>query len=111
MIWLDNPEGLAWYLHLDQSSKQFGTSFDEHSDAGFRPLIVDSATGANAGQRYASIWLYNTTGRSWRERRDMTSAQYATWWSTYSVNGFRLITYERYETSSGTRFTGVWREN
>ncbi|MET7402935.1 hypothetical protein ABZS66_56590 [Dactylosporangium sp. NPDC005572] len=106
MIWLDNPGGLAWRLHLDQSSAQFATSFDAYSDDGFRLLMVDSA-----GQRYASIWLDNTSGRQWRERRDLTSAQYATWWDAYARDGFRLITYERYDTAAGTRYVGVWRQN
>ncbi|WP_238013165.1 hypothetical protein KZZ52_39170 [Dactylosporangium sp. AC04546] len=111
MIWLDNPGHLDWRLHLDQSSAQFAASFDAYSDAGLRLLMVDSAVRTGAGQRYASIWLDNTNGRQWRERRDLTSAQYATWWDTYARDGFRLITYERYETAAGTRYAGVWRQN
>jgi hypothetical protein len=111
LIWLDNAGGLAWRLHLDQSAAQFVTTFDDYSDDGYRLLMVDSATRGNAGQRYAGIWLFNSNGREWRERRDLTSAEYATWWDTYARDGFRLITFERYEIAGGTRYVGVWREN
>jgi hypothetical protein len=111
MIWLDNPGGLAWRLHLDQSGAEFAATFDDYADDGYRLLMLDSATRGSAGQRYAAIWLHNTNGRDWRERRDLTSAQYATWWDTYARDGFRLITYERYETAAGTRYAGVWRQN
>lgn len=111
MVWLDNPDDLAWRLYLDQSGAQFATAFDDNSDDGYRLLMLDSATRGSAGQRYAAIWLHNTNGRGWRERRDLTSAQYATWWDTYARDGYRLITYERYETAAGTRYAGVWRQN
>jgi hypothetical protein len=111
MIWLDNPGGLGWRMHLDQSDAQFTAAFDDYSDDGYRLLMVDSARRASVGQRYAAIWLFNTNGRDWRERRDLTSAQYATWWDTYARDGFRLITYERYETAAGSRYVGVWRAN
>ncbi len=111
MVWLDNPGDLAWRLYLDQSGAQFATAFDANSDDGYRLLMLDSATRADAGQRYAAIWLDNTNGRGWRERRGLTSAQYATWWDTYARDGYRLITYERYETTGGVRYAGVWRQN
>jgi hypothetical protein len=110
LIWLDNPGDLAWRLHLDLSAGQFATTFDDYSDDGFRPLMVDSVTRGNAGQRYAAIWFFNSNGRLWRERRDLTSGQFATWWDTYARD-FRLITYERYETAGGPRYVGVWRQN
>jgi hypothetical protein len=111
MVWLDNPGGLAWRLHLDQSGAQFAAAFDDYSGDGYRLLMLDSATRGTAGQRYAAIWLFNSNGRDWRERRDLTSAQYGTWWDTYARDGFRLITYERYETAAGPRYAGVWRRN
>jgi hypothetical protein len=111
LIWLDNPAGLSWRLHLDQSSAQFAAAFDGNAEDGYRLLMLDSATRGDAGQRYAAIWLDNAGGRDWRERRDLTSAQYATWWDSYARAGFRLITFERYETAAGTRYAGVWREN
>src|SRR6185503_8067095 len=108
LIWLDNPGGLAWRMHLDLSAGVFATTFDDYADDGYRVLMVDSATRGAAGQRYAGIWYFNSNGRDWRERRDLTSAQYATWWDTYARDGFRLITYERYETAAGPRYVGVW---
>jgi CubicO group peptidase (beta-lactamase class C family) len=108
-VWADNKENLAWQLHRDLTSAQYGTLFAQNQ-ATFRMLALDSVTTA-AGQRYAGIWVANPGQRQWRERRDMTAGDWNNWWSRYSDEGFRLISYERYATPAGIRYAGIWRQN
>lgn len=108
-VWVDNKEKLAWQLHRDLTSAQYGTIFTQNQGA-FRMTALDSAT-TPAGQRYAGVWVANPGKREWRERRDMTAAAWNNWWSRYSDEGFRLISYERYQTSAGVRYAGIWRQN
>ncbi|GAA3950891.1 serine hydrolase [Actinoplanes auranticolor] len=107
--WVDNRENLAWQLHRDLTGAQYGTLFTQNQGA-YRMLALDSVTGP-AGQRYAGIWVANPGGRQWRERRDLTLGQWNNWWSRYSDEGFRLVSYERYATPAGTRYAGIWRQN
>ncbi|WP_162907936.1 serine hydrolase [Allorhizocola rhizosphaerae] len=109
LIWADNPTNLAWRLHLDLSSDQFSTNFDTYASQGFRMLMVDSVRSTN--QRYLGIWYHNSNGNGWLEQRDMTEHEYANNWHRNVDRGYRVITYERYETASGWRYTATWRRN
>jgi CubicO group peptidase (beta-lactamase class C family) len=121
LIWLDNPGHLGWRLHLSLSDAEFAAAFDSYDDT-MRMLVIDAVAAGStvtAGgtvtvggeQRYAGIWLVNPGGRQFRSRRDLTATEYGNWWHRYADEGFREIGYERYETSSGTRYATVWRQN
>ncbi len=108
-VWVDNSEKLAWQLLRGLTSAQFGTAFAKYQQV-YRMLAIDSVATA-AGQRYAGIWIANPGRRQWRERRDLTAGQWSNWWHRYADEGFRLISYDRYQTAAGTRYAGIWRQN
>lgn len=108
-VWVDNSEKLAWQLLRGLTSAQFSAAFAQYESA-YRMLAVDSVT-TPAGQRYAGIWVANPSKRQWRERRDLTAGQWSNWWHRYADEGFRLISYDRYQTAGGTRYAGIWRQN
>ncbi|RSM72729.1 hypothetical protein DMB66_04955 [Actinoplanes sp. ATCC 53533] len=108
-VWVDNSEKLAWQLLRGLTTVEFSTAFAKYQ-ADYRMLAVDSVATA-AGQRYAGIWVANPSKRQWRERRDMTLGQWTNWWHRYADEGFRLISYDRYQTAAGTRYAGIWRQN
>ncbi|GIH03755.1 hypothetical protein Rhe02_18220 [Rhizocola hellebori] len=110
LTWADNGTNLDWRLHLDLSSSQFSTNFGTYSSQGFRMLMVDSVRGA-ADQRYLGIWYKNLNGNGWLEQRDMSDNDYANQWHRHVDEGYRLITYERYETAGGWKYTATWRRN
>ncbi len=110
LIWAGNGSNLAWRLHLALTSAQFSANFATYSSQGFRMLMVDSVLVGNE-QSYAGIWYDNQNGNGWLEQRDMTENQYANQWNRHVDEGYRLITYERYETAGGWRYTATWRRN
>lgn len=110
LIWVDNVESLDWRLHRHLTSAEFSAKFDAYYRAGFRMLAMDSMQ-TSAGQRYAGIWVENRNGRGWAERRDLSAQGFSNWWHRYKDEGYRLVAYDRYQTASGFRYAGIWRQN
>ena len=108
-IWVKNTNNVKWAFKRALSSDAFGTWFDQMKDD-YRVLEFESYRVGN-DQRYGAIFVENTNGRYWVERRDMTEKQFGDNWKRYADEGYRLINFKRYDYSSGTRYAGVWRQN
>ncbi len=76
----------------------------------FRLLARDSLLKSSS-QRYAGLWISNNDERGWAERRDMSAKAFDNFWHRYRDRGYRLVSYDRYETANGTRYAGIWRQN
>ena len=109
-VWVENLEHLGWKLKRGLTSAQFASTFDTCKAQGFRSLVVDSVR-TSEGQRYAGIFVENRNKRAWYEYRDLTATGFRNRWNQLADMGFRLDGYEKYETASGPRFSGVWRQN
>jgi CubicO group peptidase (beta-lactamase class C family) len=109
-VWVENSEDLAWRLLRGLTSDQYADAFHDYADDGLRSLAVESVR-TDAGQRYAGIWIENRNGRGWYAYRDLTAKQYRNRWNQLSDMGYRLDGYEKYDTASGARYAGVWRQN
>lgn len=108
-VWVKAPSGVSWKLYRGLSSSGYGTKFAELDDD-YRVLAFDSLKYGGT-QRYAGIWVENTNGRHWAARRDMSAKTFDNHWHRYADQGFRLVGYNRYQTASGTRYAGIWRQN
>ena len=109
-VWVENSEHLGWKLKRGLTSTQFASNFDTYKAQGFRSLVVDSVR-TSEGQRYAGIFVENRNKRAWYEYRDLTATGFRNRWNQLADLGYRLDGYEKYETASGARFSGVWRQN
>lgn len=110
-IWVENKAGLSWIERRDLTGDQYGSLFQEYADKGFRVIDIESYMLGNGAQRYAAIWVQNTSGRGWYAYRDMSARGFGNRWNRLRDEGYRLIDFEIYETSGGTRYAGVWRQN
>ncbi len=108
--WVKNADGLAWKLHRNRTSDQYASAFQTYADQGLRSIVVDSAR-TSQGQRYAGIWIENRSHRGWYAYRDMTATGFRNQWNRLADMGYRLDGYEKYDTASGARYAGVWRQN
>lgn len=108
-VWVKNVENLGWAEHRNLTDAQFKEKFDLYKDT-LRMLDVESYR-IGGTQYYAGIWIENKNGRGWAEWRDMTAKQYGDKWLQLRDAGYRVIDFEAYETSSGTRYAGIWRQN
>jgi CubicO group peptidase (beta-lactamase class C family) len=109
-IWVQNTTGLGWIERRNMTSQQYADYFDEYAAEGMRVFDLESYQ-IDGQQRYAAIWVENTNGRGWYAYRDMTAQQYSNRWFQLRDAGYRVIDFEVYETASGTRYAGVWRQN
>jgi CubicO group peptidase (beta-lactamase class C family) len=109
-IWVENRESLAWKLRRGLTSAQYSSAFDSYADQGLRSLDVEPLQTA-AGRRYAGIWIENRSHRGWYAYRDLTATGYRNRWNQLADKGYRLDGYEKYDTSSGVRYAGIWRQN
>jgi len=109
MIWVKNSENLAWAEYRNMSSAEFGNKFNELK-ATHRVWDVESYRH-NGIQYYAGIWVKNENNRGWAEYRDMSATGYRNRWYRMRDLGYRLIDFEIYDTNSGERYAGVWRQN
>ena len=107
--WVKNVEGLAWKLRRGLTSSEYSAAFDSYKAQGLRSVDVESVKTSD-GQRYAGIWIKNVGGRGWYARRDLTALEYRNWWNRYTDMGYRLDGYEKYETASGARYAGIFRQ-
>lgn len=109
-IWVENKENLAWIALRNMTSTEYANAFDRYAAEGFRVHDIESYL-TSGGQRYAAIWFKNTNGRGWYAYRDMTAKQYGDTWIKLRDEGYRLTDFEVYDTASGPRYAGVWRQN
>jgi CubicO group peptidase (beta-lactamase class C family) len=109
-IWAENRESLNWKLRRDLTSAQYASAFGAYADQGLRSLDVE-AIQAGGSRRYAGIWIENRSGRGWYAYRDMTATQYRNRWNQLADKGYRLDNFEKYDTSSGVRYAGIWRQS
>ena len=109
-VWVANPDGLAWRLRRDMTAEQYEQYFAEYRDEGFRVHTIESYR-VGSSQRYAAIWIENADHRGWYGYRDMDATGFGNRWNQMRDMGFRLDDYEKYDTASGARYAGVWRQN
>jgi CubicO group peptidase (beta-lactamase class C family) len=109
-IWVENRESLAWKLKRNMTSAQFSSTFQTYAGEGLRSLDFEAIETGN-GMRYAGIWVENQSGRGWYLYRDLSATGYRNRWNQLYDKGYRLDNFEKYDTPSGIRYSGVWRQN
>ncbi|NDJ16964.1 serine hydrolase [Myxacorys almedinensis] len=109
-IWVKNTDSVPWMAYRDLSESGYKEKFESLSQQGYRVSNLE-VYQQNGQQRFAAIWVKNTNGRGWAARRDMDATWFGNWWKTYGDEGYRLVDFEAYPTSKGTRYAGVWRQN
>lgn len=110
-IWVENKGGLGWIERRNLTSDEYASYFQQYADDGYRVIDLESYMLGNGAQRYAAIWVKNTSGRGWYAYRDMTARGFGNRWNQLRDAGYRLIDFEVYQTDGGTRYAGVWRQN
>lgn len=109
-VWVENAENLDWIELRGLTSAGFSENFKKYQNT-HRMIDVESYAFNNV-QYYAGIWVENKNNRGWLENRDMTASEYRNRWYRYRDLGYRLINFEKYETTGGEfNYAGIWRQN
>ena len=93
---INNQLNQGWASFRDLSSAAFGAKFTELSGQGYRLIDVDAYPNG-AGLLYSQVWEKNSDHRAWEEHRDLTSSQYATFWTNLRSAGYRPSDIESFE--------------
>ena len=109
-IWYQNVGNVSWIQLRDMSRETYQNEVDEQTAAGYR-LIDFESYQSGSSQRYAAIWEKNPAGRAWVMRSDRSELAFSNLWRQYRDEGYRLVDFERYNTSAGVRYAGLWVEN
>ncbi|NQD35949.1 serine hydrolase [Permianibacter sp. IMCC34836] len=107
---VEDEVGQSWVFKRDLTSAQFATAFADYSDKGYLMTDID-AYPSGSSTRYSMLWRKNTDHRGWAEKRDLSSADFATAWNTYVGQGMRLVDVEAYPLNGQIRWAGIWVQN
>jgi CubicO group peptidase (beta-lactamase class C family) len=99
-----------WRLVRNLKKQEWADTFDANADDGYRVLSFGSVL-VGGKQRYFGVFVTNDNGRGWYFRRDMTKKRYNNRWYRYRDLGYRVVGLDRYQTTDGTRYAAIWRQN
>jgi CubicO group peptidase (beta-lactamase class C family) len=108
-VWIQNREGLGWASYRDATSTEFSEKFATYRDLGYIPIDVDAYPYGN-GIRYSAIWAENPENLRWVLRRDMSSAEYGSYFDEYA-DTYRVDDLESYRSGSSQLYAAIWIEN
>ena len=104
-VWLYLP-GVGYSGIHNASSAQYQTFVNNNITAGNMPQVVDGyAVGSSPGASddYISIWAA-TTSYPWEARHGLTSADYQTFFNTYTSQGYHATCLSAYQINGVTYF-------
>ncbi len=108
-IFVRNLTNRAWVLRTGLTDAEFSTLFQSLSTT-HRVSDIESYQQAGV-QRYGAVWVANTNRRAWASVRDMTEVGLWNRLNEMADLGYRPVDLERYQTSAGTRYAAVWRQD
>jgi CubicO group peptidase (beta-lactamase class C family) len=108
-IWIQNREGLGWASYRNVTSAEFSDRFNTYRDLGYIPIDVEAYPYGN-GLRYSAIWVENAENLGWVLRRDMSSAEFSTYFDQYA-DTYRVDDFESYRSDYIQRYAAIWIEN
>lgn len=108
-VWIQNREGLDWASYRDVTSSEFSAKFATYRDGGYIPIDVD-AYPYGSGIRYSAVWVKNSENLQWVLRRDMSSADYSSYFDQYD-DTYRVHDFESYRSGSSQLYAAIWIEN
>ena len=104
----ESPKKL-FFSHRALTLAQLDAKVVEYKAQGYRPIRVNGYRLAptTSAQRYTAVWVKDGPTDAIL-RRDLTSAQYSTAWTTYKEAGYRPVDIAAYPTAAGLRYAGIW---
>lgn len=106
---VEDKKNLGWQFKYNLTSAQFSSEFTKYNDAGYLLTDID-AYPSGSSTLYSMVWRKND-GRGWAVHRDLTSADFSTYWNQYTSQGMRLVDVEAYPLNGQIRWAGIWVQN
>lgn len=95
-----------WVARHGLTSSQYQTAFDTYNSQGYRLNYVSGYTINNVPS-YAAIWEKKSSP-AWVARHGMTSAQYQTYFNTYTSQGYHPVLVNGYTVNGIDNYVAIW---
>jgi hypothetical protein len=106
-VWISDSK--AWRYALNYPYNDFLDLMESQENAGNRPIDLNVYTNTNnTAFLYAGVWVGNSDNYGWAWALNYKWSDFSQLLDNYNNDGYRLIDYEKYVTSSGMRYAGVW---
>ncbi|WP_226467280.1 peptidoglycan DD-metalloendopeptidase family protein [Luteimonas panaciterrae] len=100
--------GVAWQAFHGLTATQYQQRFDEYTDKGYRPYLVESYRGDD-GVRYAAIFR-KQSGPSYSAYHGLTAAEHQNRMDTLSESGFRPRNVSVVSVGGQRRYTALYEK-
>jgi CubicO group peptidase (beta-lactamase class C family) len=109
-IWHENINDIKWRMVRDMTQDKYDQMIKAFSTLNFRFIDFESYK-VDGELRYAVIWVFNKENHASHVRSGRDELAFNNLYRLYRDQGFRLVDFERHETTKGLRYAGVWIEN
>lgn len=99
--------GPRWVARHGLTASGYQKAFDRFARKGYRLKVVSGYRQGN-GDRYAALWI-KTGGPQWSARHGIPDTHYQHVFDNYSHQGWQPQYLEAFNSSSGVRFNGLWK--
>lgn len=95
-----------FYSHRSLTLADLDQKVAAYKPQGYRPIKLNAYT-VGSQLRYAAVWVAD--GKlDFQLKRDLSSAQYASWWTTFKNQGYHPVDIAAYTKGGQLRFAGIW---
>ncbi|HEV7667631.1 MAG TPA: serine hydrolase [Thermoanaerobaculia bacterium] len=106
-IWIKEQGGSkAFKSHRILTLAQLDAKIAEYGGQRFRPIRINGYRVGNQSF-YAAVWVQDGLTDA-PIKRDLTSAQYASWWTFYKDNGYHPVDIAAYVKGGTLLYAGIW---
>ncbi len=95
-----------FFSHRILTLAQLDSNIATYGARGFRPIRINGYR-VGAKNYYAAVWVQDGLTDA-PIRRDLTSAQYGSWWTFYKNQGYHPVDIAVYAKGGALRYAGIW---
>jgi hypothetical protein len=105
-IWVKEVPGKNFYSHRSLTLAELDQKVPQYKQQGYRPIKLN-AYPVSSQVRYAAVWVKD--GKlDFQLKRDLSSAQYAAWWTAFKNQGYHPVDIAAYTKGGQLRYAGIW---
>ncbi len=106
VIFVKDATEKPFFSHRILTLAQLDANVATYGAQGFRPIRIN---GYKVGSQnyYAAVWVQDGLTDA-PIRRDLTSAQYASWWTFYKDHGYHPVDIAAYVKGGALLYAGIW---
>lgn len=106
VIFVKDATFKPFFSHRILTLAQLDSKIASYDVLGYRPIRINGYRVGNQNY-YAAVWVQDGLTDA-PIKRDLTSAQYASWWTFYKDHGYHPVDIAAYVKGSALLYAGIW---